>query len=382
MDFINILSNGELINCGMFGCAYKFQMNNKFYCIKFNFRKEKINYNEIYTMNLKNINTIPKKYIYHHYDAEIKIQKLLNKIEGEDINHKKLPFTIKIYNNGKIINKKIINKIKDIIYKNFINKNNKKTFINEFISHINNCNIIYYNIMDYKQNILLSNFLYDDIGNVKLKFNQIKELHTYFFYIIYYLYLINNVYTFLHGDLHSSNIILVNDEEYENNKLKYRIIKMNNNYYKIQIFKYRPYIIDFGLSSIFNKNIINQNIIYYNNFFYNNCKIINKSIILNKNKFLLYDLFIELSNIYCVIKYNQINNYIYYCHYNKLKILEILFNYKKESIKTMNLILKKVNQRDDIKKGCNFNFLVYYYSRLTNKSIYNFIKPFQIYNKK
>ena len=375
---INILKDGELLTCGMFGCIYKFNIKKKYYCIKFNFRKEEINYNLLY-QKIKNMDKIPKKYIYNHYDAEVKIQKILNNINGEDINNKKLPFTIKIYNDGKIINKEIINKIKNIINQKFIKKNNKKKFINEFIKNIKLCNEINYFIMDYVPNIELSNFIYDANGDIKLnKFDELKELHTYLFYIIYYLDLINKIYDFYHGDLHHRNIILVNDEEYDKNKIKYRIIKWNNHYYKLQIYKYRPYIIDFGMASIFNKNIINQNIIYYNVYM----NIINKSIkLLNKNQIILFELYIELEYFYCHLQYNQINNYINYFNINKLKILEHIFNYKLNNIKNMNLILKNIN-KDYVNYDCATSFLKFIFPKLNNQNVYNFLKLFQINYKK
>lgn len=376
MDILKIIKDGELINCGMFGCIYKFKLNNKYYCIKLNFRKKKIDYDEIYNKNLKNIETIPKKYFYQYYDAEYKIQKLLNKIEGKDINNKKLPFTIKIYNRGKITNKKLIKLFKKNIYQKYVSNNKHAFFINEFCLNINKCNEINYYIMDYVPNITLSNYIYDKNNNIKIK--DIKELHTYYFYIVYYLYLINKVYDFRHDDLHNQNIILVNDEEYEKEKIKHRIIKINNEYYKIQIYQYRPYIIDFGFASIFNKNIINQKIEFYDDYNdFDNLKVINQQIKINKKNNLLNDLFKLSFNIYCNIKYNQIDEIINYFHKNKLNILELLFNYKKENINKINEILKKLKQNKD-NSECNFNFYQYIYSKFNNQHVYNFINPFKL----
>jgi len=376
MNIINILKNGELINCGMYGCIYKFKMNNKYYCIKFNFRQQEINFLNIYNKNLKNINTIPKKYFYKYHEAEIKIQKILNTINGYDINNKKLPFTIKIYNNGKITNKKIIDNIKNIIYNKYIKKNKNKSSIDEFIYFINICNEINYYVMDYLPNIQLNNIIFDNKNNLIMK--DLKELHTYYFYIIYYLYLINKKYSFEHNDLHYNNILLVKDDEYEKNKIKYRIIKMNNNYYKLKIYQYRPYIIDFGFSSIYNKNIINQVIEFYeDNYDFYCLKVINKRILLNKQYNIITNLFWLFLNLICYIKYNQLDNIINYLHKNKLKILELIFKYHKDNFNKVNIILKKINNKKN-KSYCHYDLYKNIFIKLTNKNVYNFIKPFKI----
>lgn len=380
LNILNIIKTCKLLNCGMFGCIFKFKYENKDYCIKFNFRKEPINYDKIYNFNLKDITTISKKYFYYGYDAEVKIQKMINKINGEDINGNKFPFTIKIYEDGKITNKNTIDEFKKIIYKKYIKKKTNNFWINEFQHNINICNEINYYIMDYMPNIQLSTFIYGP--NIYNEYNiilkDLKQLHTYIFYVIYYLYLINEKYDFRHDDLHDNNIILVNDEEYEKGKKKYRIIKMNNNYYKLLIYPFRPYIIDFGFASIFSENIINQKIEYYDNKNdFINCKVINNQIQFDKNYNLINNLKILLKNILCDIKNNQIDYFINYLHNNNLNILELLFDYTKKDINKVNIILKKLKE-NKIDRECNDGFYKFIFNKLSNKNVYDFIKPFQI----
>lgn len=135
-------------------------------------------------------------------------------------------------------------------------------------------------------------------------------------------------------------------------------------------------------SSIYNKNIINQYIEFYDDYYDFYClKVINKRILLNKQYNIITNLFWLFLNLICYIKYNQLDNIINYLHKNKLKILELIFKYHKDNFNKVNLILKKINNKKN-KSYCHYDLYKNIFIKLTNKNVYNFIKPFKINLKK
>lgn len=343
----------EYISKGYFGLTFKFNYNNKNYIIKVNYNNDIINDNKFL-----NDNKIPKEYIYNDFDTEIKIYDLLNDIYGEDINNNKFQFCPKMHKYGIIKDNKIINIIIDKL---------KKLNIN--IDNLNNAKSLKYIIIDYFDNILFEKKLFD-----KSKCNNLDELHTYLFYIIYYLYIITKKYIIYNQDLHPNNILLTYDKEYEDNKIKYRRIKINNDIYKIKIYKYIPIIIDFGHCSIFNENIINQGLFINNNF---SPIIKNNTININKK----YNIFISFYTLFdiivCFTKYNLLDNYIKYCNKYNLNKLSKIFNFKKDNINFINKYYKNnINDFIYIDKYI-YNKILYKNLNITDNDLFKFIERFK-----
>ena len=84
-----------------------------------------------------------------------------------------------------------------------------------------------------------------------------------------------------------------------------------------------------------------------------------------------------MRNILCYIKNNQIDYFINYFQNNNLNILELLFDYTKKDINNVNMILKKLKE-NKIDRECNDGFYKFIFNKLSNKNVYDFIKPFQI----
>ena len=344
----DIINNCEYYAHGANGLVYKYKYNNNYFILKIMFLNDKMN--KINKINI--FKSIPDKYFYDIIECETKTYELFDKIKCKDINNKGIIFYPKLYHSGYITEDKhkkvLMNKLPNNIVERFTNHK------------------IFYIITDYFDAIQLQDYLYKNIN--------IEEIHIYLFYIIYYLYKINKKYIYINTDMNLKNILLIKDNEYEKNKIKYRKIKINKNIYKIKILQYKPIIIDFGQSSFINLNMYNK----WLNHKYNNISqyinINNKiSIISNYNIIInIHITFTHLLPIFyyeCLVKnnYNILNSLLSYCkknNFNKLyDYIEFIksyilivdkykFEYKNEKSNTINLLLSIFND-DDLFKFIN-----------------------------
>lgn len=361
-SLFDIFNKCQYISKGNYGLIFKYKNNDRYFTIKINYKddNDKIYFlNDMIRFNVKNLNKIPKKNIYNSFDAENKIYNLLNEINAEDINGKKIQICPKIYKSGIITDKKIINIILNKIkkYKVDINKNIKK---------------FKYIIIDYVDSITLEKYILDNKENLIIDYNNFEEIHTYIFYIIYYLFLIHKKYNIYHNDLDYRNILLSYDSEYDKNVVKYRKIKFNDNIYKVKIYKYLPVIIDFGFASIFNKNIYNQNLKLINP---NIIKVKNNKIIINKNYNIIIDFILLIDAFIVYSNYQIINYFITYLNKFKLNKLNKIFMYKKKYIELYNKFIIV-----DINKEKHIDYYIYakLLNELNNNDLLTFINRFKI----
>lgn len=354
MDYLKLaIDKGELINCGEYGCVIKFNLNdldktkeNKFLCLKIFYVIGYSYTNIVERFHLIKTDKILKN-VYDCFLSEIYCLNYINQIKSD---FKLCP---QIFASGDISNKNIIKLISKKINKNIYG------------------DLISYFVMDFidgvpLDNLMIKEFEYNQLDIINF---DINEIHTYLFYVIYFLYLINSKFNFFHNDLHTRNILLIKDNDF--NIKDYRIIKMNNINYKVKIYKYIPVLIDFSNGSILDKNIINYNINNYYN--YDLIKFDGKKFITVKNKNIIKDL-IKIFLIFIMnIDYKQIDKFIKYNKkFNINKLYDIL-KYKKEHI---NIIHN--NHINNLDKYIDVFILDNFINKLNDDDVFNFIARFKL----
>lgn len=345
IDINEIIDKLTVINCGFLGCGFKFEYKDKMYCIKiiYNNTVDDINTYEKFKLNNKfspKALTINKKYIYDENEAEIKVYKLISEVVLKETNNNSINITPKFIQSGIIKDKVNVNKLK-----------NKLKSMKNVKSDVNKNTYFRYYITEYVNSIQLD----------ECKYISSYEYHIYFTYIVLYLIQIKKKYDFAHNDLHGRNVLLVEDEYYKLKKFRY--IKVNNDVYKMPVLRYRPLIIDFGFSNIYNKNIINNNLNLSREFAlipYKDGIRTNKNLMITNNVDLLINKLFSLSGF-------DINDVILYCKRRKYNKLIKLFNYIKEvgnmaqnMLKFKNKLYMADSNVYDIVHRCNDETIIKY----------------------
>jgi len=372
LSLIEILNNCKYIIHNEYWIYFKFQYENKYYMIKINYNDENDNefiksslvYNFLLpeTKNIYNINSISRNNVYYTFDIEKRVHKLLNNINGEDINKNKIQICPKMYNNGIITDKKLIRLIYDIIKKYIKSQSLHLQFIHEFK----------YIIFDYYECMTLQDYIFNN-NYISIDTNKFEEIHTYIFYLIYYFYLIHKQYDLYHNNLYFENILLSYDYEYDKNKIKYREIKINNKIYKVKIYPYIPIIIHFGYSSIFNKEIYSKYLWFLSLY---NVEVKNKKFVIDK-KYNIFMNFIKFIDEFVInINYNDIDNYVNYFNKYKLNKLSNIFKSRKEYIELYNKYLIN-NKNIIITKKIDEYIYDNILSTLNNDDLLKFIERFK-----
>lgn len=351
---------------------FKFPYKNKYYMIKINYVDENDNdyiksdfvYNFLLpdTKRINNIYSISRNNVFYSFDIEKKVYKLLNDINGEDINNNKIQICPKIYNNGIINDENLIKLINKLIKKYVQNIHIYRNFKYEYN----------YIILDYYDCITFQDYIFNN-NHISINSNKFEEIHTYIFYLIYYFYLIHKKYDLYHNNLYFENILLSYDYEYDKNKIQYREIKINNNIYKVKIYQYIPIIINFGYSSIFNKDIYSKYLWFLPLY---NVGVKNKKFVFDK-KYSIFMNFIKFIDEFIVnINYNDINDYINYFNKFKLNILYDMFKSRKEYIELYNKYLMN-NKNIVITRRIDNYIYDNLLSKLNNDDLFKFIDRFK-----